>query len=218
MTMKNTARLLCLILLLTVLLSGCSAAAGPETAAAPRQTAPVERESTPGKSDPAASGSMATPDGTTPPPDESTTAPDDTDGMYLLVNGTRITLGMKFADVREALGAQTAPDEELRNCDGSFFGTFHFYPDLTVGENPDGLIYGIEVNSLFEGEGDAALMGKVRIGTTLEEALAVLGKPDNETTVASDCMLIYQTYDQYICVFLDADGMDAVSGISMSLI
>lgn len=135
--------------------------------------------------------------------------------MYMLVNGTRVELGMKYADVKEGLGAQTAPDQELGSCDDpSFVRMVHFYPGMTKTENPDGTIWGMELSSVYAGEGDAALKGSVKLGTTLDAALAALGQPENASSVNDDCMLIYRQDGQDIYVFLDTK---TVNGISMTL-
>ena len=135
--------------------------------------------------------------------------------MYMLVNGTKVELGMKYADVKEGLGAQTAPDKELGSCDDpSFVRMVHFYPGMTITENPDGTIWGMELSSVYAGEGDAALKRSVKLGTTLDAALAALGQPENASSVNDDCMLIYRQDGQDIYVFLDTK---TVNGISMTL-
>ena len=159
--------------------------------------------------------STTTPIESTSTPSENTPDPTGTDGMYMLVNGTRVELGMKYADVKEGLGAQTAPDQELGSCDDpSFVRMVHFYPGMTITENPDGTIWGMELSSVYAGEGDATLKGSVKLGTTLDAALAVLGQPENASSVNDDCMLIYRQDGQDIYVFLDTK---TVNGISMTL-
>lgn len=224
--MKKYVWMLCFTLLLTVLLVGCSQTASRETTADVQEqntaidskadpandtTTPIERNELP-------IGSSALPIENTSAPDETTADPMDADGMYMLVNGIKVELGMKYIDVKEGLGAQTAPDQELGSCDNpSFVRIVHSYPSLTVTENPDGAIWGIELSSVFAGVGDAALKGKVRLGSSLEEALAALGEPENASSIQDDCMLIYRQDGQDIYIFLDPDDHDAVRGISMTL-
>ena len=238
--MKKTVWMLCITLLLTVLLIGCATTASPNTTndtqkqsepagstSDPIDSTPIPIDTTPdpveSTSDPINTTtdpveSTTVPVDTTPDPVESTSEPVAADGMYMLVNGTRIELGMKYADVREGLGAQTAPDQELGSCDDpDFVRIVHFYPGMTVTENPDGTIWGIELSSIYAGEGDAALKGKVKLGTTLDEALAALGEPDNSASIKDDCMLNYQQDGQVIYIFLDADSNNTVSGISMMI-
>lgn len=234
--MEKTIRTLCLTLLLLGLLAGCAQTVSPEASTDTRHqsaaidskpdqanstttpmestTTPVESTTTPAESTALPIESTTTPIESIATPDENTPDPADTDGMYLLVNGTRVELGMKYAEVKEGLGAQTAPDQELGSCDDpTFVRMVHFYPGMTVTEDPDGTIRGMELSSMYAGEGDAALKGTVKLGTTLNEALATLGTPDNASSVKDDCMLIYRQAGQEIYIFLDSD---TVTGVSMT--
>ena len=195
-----------------------AAPAGSTTAPVESSAAPAGSTTAPVESTAAPVESTAAPVESTAAPVESTAAPDTTTGMYLLVNGARIAPGMRYADVREALGAQTAPDQELGSCDDpTFVRTVHFYPNLTVTENPDGVIWGIELSSMYAGTGDAALLGTVGLGATLDEALAALGAPENAGRAKEDRVLIYRQDGLEICVFLDAESGETVSGVSMTL-
>ena len=193
-----------IILLLTVLLVGCTAAGSPQAPASRNSFSATERKPNPAEHTPART--------------ESSSSIAAAEGMYMLVNGTEIALGMNYADVREGLGAETAPEQEFGSCDEdpSALKTVHFYPDLTVTEDSNGVICGIELNSLFEGEGDSALIGKVTLGTTLDEAVAVLGEPENYPLAEDDYALIYREDGQVIYVFLDVDGKQIVSDISIA--
>ncbi len=236
--MKKTIWMLCITLLLIGLLVGCSQSVNPGTTTGTQNqsaaidskpdpaintTPPIESTATPIESTITPVESTTTPiESTTTPientttPSENTSDPADTDGMYMLVNGTRVELGMKYADVKEGLGAQTAPDQELGSCDNpDFVRIVHFYPGMTVTENPDGTIWGMELSRMYAGEGDAALKGIVKLGTSLDAALAALGQPENASSAKDDCMLIYQQDGQIVYIFLDT-GNNAVSSISMT--
>ena len=138
-------------------------------------------------------------------------------GMYLLVNDTRIAVGMNYAEVSAALGPQTGPDQALNACDGSCFGTIHYHPGMTVTETDSGVIRGIELSVQFGGETDAALLGQVGLGTTMEAVLAALGEPENAATAEDDRVLTYgeDGLEILIC-FFDPENPNAVSGISMT--
>lgn len=231
--MKQLIWMLCINLLLILLLAGCTQAAEPKAAARPQspgpvidcksepadsRTGPEEVPSTPIDSTSIPIDSAAAPAESSVPSNADTPEPTDADGMYLLINGARVEPGMRYADVRDCLGGQTAPDQEIGSCDNpSFVRIVHFYPGLTVTENPDGVIWGMELSSVFAGEGDAALKGTIRIGTPLEEVLAILGEPENASSVKEDRTLIYQPENQDLYIFLDPDGKDTVTGISMTL-
>ena len=238
--MKKTIWMLCITLLLIGLLVGCSQSVNPGTTTdtqnqsavidskpdpANSTTTPIESTAKPIESTITPVESTTTPIESTTTPIESTATPSEntpdlteTDGMYILVNGARVELGMKYADVKEGLGAQTAPDQELGSCDDpSFVRMVHFYPGMTITENPDGTIWGMELSSMYTGEGDAALKGTVNLGTTLDTALAALGEPENASSVKDDCTLIYRQNGQDIYVFLDAGNNYTVIGISMTL-
>ena len=231
--MKKSLWMLCITLLLNVLLIGCNTAAVSETSEAqnqpslvdtvpaPADSTPVPADSTPVPEDsvPAQADSVPAPAENAPAQADSPSDPANEDGFSVLVNVTRIALGMRFSDVIEGLGGQTAPDQELGSCDGDpdSVRTTHFYPGLTVTENKEGVICGIEVSSVFGGENDAVLKGKVRLGTTLEETLAALGEPENKSSAEDDCVLIYRQDGQEIYVFLTSNGKQTVSGISLTL-
>lgn len=192
--MRRTIWMLCITLLLIGLLVGCSQSVNPgtttgtqnqsavidskpdqasstttpiESTAKPIESTitPVESTTTPVESTAPLIESTTTPIESTSTSSENTPDPTETDGMYMLVKGTRVELGMKYADVKEGLGAQTAPDQDLGSCDDpDFVRIVHFYPSMTVTENPDGTIWGMELSSMYTGEGDAALKGTVNLG------------------------------------------------------
>ena len=191
-----------------------SVAAPAESASAPVESAsaPVESTSAPVESSSAPAEHETAPVQTAPPPDGA-------EGLYLLAGGARIRPGQRYADVQSSLGEKTGPDQELGSCDDpSYVRKVHFYPGLSVTENPDGVIWGMELSPLYAGEGDAALLGAVRVGTTLDEALAALGRPENAASAKDDCMLLYRRDGVECCVFLDPDGGQTVSGVSLTLI
>lgn len=151
-------------------------------------------------------------------PGENT--PAASDGMYVLFRNTKVSLGMNYADVKEGLGEESGPAQDVLPCDGNEDGKtiLHFYPGFAVTENVDGVIVELEISELYEGEGDAALMGKVKIGATQEEAIAALGEPNNYPLPEDDYGLMYGQGNQYIGVFLDPDSnKEIVSSISMLL-
>ena len=140
-------------------------------------------------------------------------------GIYMTFNGTSFTLGMPYADVKDGLGAQTEPEEVILPCDGgdSYKNTIHHYPGFTVTENKDGIICEIDFSTMY-GEGDASLMGKIKIGSTQAEAVEALGTPDNYPLADDDFALSYSYDDKFVIVFLDSENnKETVSGASFML-
>lgn len=176
-------------------------------------------EQTPSSTSPASQAIPTEPASDTTAATEQSSEAEAAEGMYLLVNGVRLAPGMPYAELKAALGAQTAPDQALDACDGSSFGTIHFYPGMTVTENESGVIRGIECSVQFEGESDAALLGRVGLGATRAEVLAALGVPENAASADLDCVLSYRQEGLEIPVcFFDADSPDTVSSISLTQI
>ena len=217
------------ILAVLLCLSGCQAPsfdAPPAESAAPvvvmsspEKTAERGQldEQAPSPTPPASQPDTTEPVSDAPAPTEQNTEAKAAEGLYLLVNGARLAPGMNYADVKAALGAPIAPDQALDACDGSSFGTIHFYPGMTVTEGESGVIRGIECSVQFGGESDAALLGRVGLGATRAEVLAALGVPENAASVEVDCVLIYRQegMDVSVC-FFDADSPDTVSSIQMT--
>ena len=188
--MKKTLVVMCIVLLLAALAAGCATAPKTEPTAAPTQQPTAEP---------------------TPEP-----APEPA-GMYILCSGTKLAVGMQFADVKDGLGAETRPADVILPCDGgdAYKDTIHYFGTLAVTEDKDGVIAQLEISDLYETEGDAALMGKIKIGNTQAEAIAALGEPS--TPLADDdYALTYDLENGVVLVFLSPDdNKETVSGINI---
>ena len=188
--MKKTLVVMCTLLLLAALAAGCASAPKAEPTAAPTQQPTAEP---------------------TPEP-----APEPA-GMYILCSGTKLAVGMQFADVKDGLGAETRPADVILPCDGgdAYKDTIHYFGTLAVTEDKDGVIAQLEISDLYETEGDAALMGKIKIGSTQAEAIAALGEPS--TPMADDdYALTYDLENGVVLVFLSPDdNKETVSGINI---
>ena len=188
--MKKTLVVICIVLLLAALVVGCASAPKTEPTAAPTQQPAAEP--TPG---PAAEPA----------------------GMYILCRGTKLAVGMQFADVKDGLGAETRPADVILPCDGgdAYKDTIHYFGTLAVTEDKDGVIAQLEISDLYETEGDAALMGKIKIGSTQADAIAALGEPS--TPLADDdYALTYDLANGVVLVFLSPDdNKETVSGINI---
>ncbi len=141
-------------------------------------------------------------------------------GMYLQYNDAKIAIGMKFEDVKDGLGTETRTPEVILPCDGgdAYKDTLHFYPGMAVTENIDGVISQIEVSDLYEGEANATVSGKVKVGDTVETAVGALGEPVNYPIPDDEYSMTYNEGDANILLFLDPDNKDVISGIWMTLV
>lgn len=119
------------------------------------------------------------------------------EGVFVTMNGFNLKVGVPYADVKDKLGKEIAPAETIDSCDpnSDWKQTMHFYEGVIVTEDKDGNIDGIQVQ-----EGDAALMGKIRIGATKEDVKAVLGEPDTDAEWG-----IYYESDPMINFYLDEE-------------
>ena len=187
--MKKTLVVMCIVLLLAALAAGCASAPKAEPTPAPTQQ----------------------------PTAAPTPEPAETEGMYILCSGTTLAVGMQFADVKDGLGAETRPADVILPCDGSdaYKDTIHYFGTLAVTEDINGVIAQLEISDLYGTEGDAALMGKIKIGNTQAEAIAALGEP-TRPMADDDYALTYDLENGVVLVFLSPDdNKETVSGINI---
>ncbi len=152
------------------------------------------------------------------PETEPAETPDAADGLYLVYNGAKLALGMSFADVKDALGEETRPADEILPCDGgdSFKDTMHHYAGMDVTEDINGIVKEIDVPGVDESS-EAAVLGKVKVGDKQSDAVAALGEPENYPLAEDDFALTYKTDNQYINLFLDPDNKETISGMMFML-
>ena len=204
--MKKTLSVLLALVLLAALAAGCANQPQPTGTQSPVNTqapAPDTKEA------PAPITTEApSPITTEAPAPETTKAPAEApEGIYIDMNGVQIVVGVPFADLEEALGPQTAPAETIYACDpdSDWQQTMHYYEGVIVCEDKDGVINNVQVS-----EGDAALMGKLRIGATPEEVKAVFGTPETEETWG----MYYESTTPWVNFYLD-DETGLVTGFSL---
>ena len=176
--MKKTLCLLLAALLIAALFVGCSSGKTPEGTKA-TENAAVE-----------------------------STAASAPEGPYLTLNGEYITLGLAFADVKDKLGEETAPAEEMYACDpgSDWKQTMHTYAFGTVTEDKDGVLNSIQISS-----GDATVNGTVGIGATVDKVKAALGEPESE----EEGLALYYTFSNVMVnLFLE---QNTVTGFNMML-
>ena len=129
------------------------------------------------------------------------------EGVYVAMNGVNISLGIPFADLQDKLGEESKPSETINSCDenSDWKQTMHFYDGVTVTEDKDGLIDGVEVS------GDtASLMGKIKIGATADEVKEALGEPDTD----AEWGIYYNSSNPWVNIYLDEET-GTVSGFAL---
>lgn len=118
--------------------------------------------------------------------------------VYVEVNGEKIVLGVPFEELKDKLPAETQPAETIDSCDpdSDWKQTIHYYNGFVVKENKDGVATAIEVS-----EGEYAVNGKIKIGSTRDEVKALLGEPDDDT----EWGLYYTSTMPLMTFFLDEE-------------
>lgn len=129
------------------------------------------------------------------------------EGIFITFNGQNIKVGVPFADMEEKLGQEVQPAETINSCDegSDWKQTMHFYDGMIVTEDKDGIIDGVQVQ-----DGDAALMGVIKIGATKDDVKAVLGEPDTDESWG----LYYENTDPMVNLYLDEET-GLISGFAL---
>ena len=129
------------------------------------------------------------------------------EGIFVTYNGQNIKVGVPFTDMKDKLGKETQPAETIDSCDegSDWKQTMHFYDGMIVTENKDGIIDGLQVQ-----EGDAALMGKIKIGASKEDVKAVMGEPDTDESWG----IYYENTNPTVNFYLD-DETGLISGFAL---
>ena len=124
-------------------------------------------------------GCQETKPGDTQAPD---TQPAQSDELFwFTLNGVEIHMGVPYAELAEKLGGEAKPSETIESCDpGSDWITIqHFYPGITVNEDKNGNVFGIEMSEWAVGPGDVTLNGVLKLHeATRDDVVAVLGEPE----------------------------------------
>ena len=194
--MKKVLSMLLVLLMLAVLFVGC----GSEDKPAETKSSCATESQTQDATESQGASDSQTPDTTEAPAPEA-------EGIFITVNGVDVTVGVPFADLEEALGAPIAPADTMDSCDegSDWKQTMHYYAGVIITENKDGVIDGVQVS-----DGDAALMGKLRIGATKDEVVALLGTPDTDESWG----IYYMSTSPMINFYLD-ETTGLISGFAL---
>lgn len=107
----------------------------------------------------------------------------------------------------EVLVSPIAPAETIESCDegSDWKQTMHYYEGVTITENKDCVIDCVQV-----GDGDAALMGKIRIGASRDDVIAFFGTPDTDESWG----IMYENTSPMVNFYLD-DETGLISGFAL---
>ena len=132
--------------------------------------------------------------------------------LYAVVNGQEVRLGDSFDEIREGLGEEAKPAEEVEPCDGDtdWLKTIHFYNGISIHHNKDGIVENIDINTYDVGEGDALFMGSVKLGDSVDSIKEIFGEPRQEDEWSMD----YMIGDVYLLVMKAEEGSDTIGEIN----
>lgn len=140
-------------------------------------------------------------------PDTQTpdTQPSQNDELFwFTLNGEEIHLGVPYAELAEKLGDEAKPSETIESCDpGSDWITIqHYYPGITVNEDKNGNVFGIEMSEWAVGPGDVTVNGVLKLGeATEEDVYEVLGKPEEPNEYG----IFYDWNGYHLGIYLNDD-------------
>lgn len=136
--------------------------------------------------------------------------PKEPQALYVTINGANVRLGMKYADVKAALGGEAKPAEGWEPCvgDGESTVTSHFYTGSIIDEDPKtGIINRIYVDP-EDTTGDPSLVtlaGKLKVGGPDASLKEIFGEP-KETETDEDGTAYTFDYDKTMLRVQTKDG------------
>ena len=188
MKMNRIIALMLAALLLAAVFAGCAREKTPETTKAPETQAPETR-----------APETKAPETQAP----ETEAADQQDFFWFTLNGTEIHMGVPYAELKEKLGDEAKPSETIEACDPSsdWVQIVHFYPGITVNEDKNGNVFGIELGEYNVGPGDAVINGTLKVGvSTRDDVVSVLGEPE-----PNEYGMFYNWNGYMLAVYLDEE-------------
>ncbi len=123
---------------------------------------------------------------------ESSEEPDDTpaeaavwiegslaDRAKVLYNGVTFGTGDNINDIKEALGAESAPSSSAASCLTGELILEYYYAGMTIQANDDGTIFAVEISENLSPGRTASTAGGLRCGSTAEDAAVAFGEPED---------------------------------------
>lgn len=139
--------------------------------------------------------------------DASQDTPAVADPNFVLINGFELKVGVKFDDVKDKLGKETAPCEMGENCDPEAPDNFnYYYGGARINVDDKGIVKGIGLESA---DTEAAFAGKVKVGSNISEVESLLGQPSQ---IENGSMYHFETANESYLMFTE-NGI--ISFISM---
>lgn len=117
---------------------------------------------------------------------ESKDTPAEADKFYFIINGYNLKIGDTFEDVKDKLGKEIKPAEDIGACDPQGRSDFaYFYDGVEVTVHFDGKVTRMYVDE--ENKGAATLAG-IALGDSVDKVKSTLGEPTGEDESSIDYM------------------------------
>lgn len=104
--------------------------------------------------------------------------------VFITLNGQKVYIGLTYADIKDSLGDEIKPSEEILPCGdggGDWKRVIHFYPGTTVTEDQNGIICEVSINMGNDGEAEALVMDQIKLGGSVAELKNLMeGTPVSE--------------------------------------
>ena len=137
--------------------------------------------------------------------EETTAAAVSADNPYISFNGVDVQIGMNWADIKDKLGSETKPVDEIKPCDGGdYIQIMHYFDGLTVTTLRDETVVTL---STEDGGDGATLMGQVKKGDSIDAVKSAMGEPDS----IDEYQMNYTKGNASVFVYLENNVVRAVA-------
>lgn len=133
--------------------------------------------------------------------------PAEPDKCYVTINGTNLRAGMKFSDVKNALGAPKS-ERQIVDEGGAFGGDYYNlieYEDFEITTDPKDIIRIIDVTGKTGIGSSITIGGKIKLGDSFDVVRAFLGTPTTEEKDEDMDFKVYQ-FEKCTLVFYVTDN------------
>ena len=98
--------------------------------------------------------------------------------IFARVNGQKVYIGLLFADIKDSLGDEIKPSDEILPCGdgaGDWKRIQHYYPGMYIMEDQDGIICEISMSKMHDGECEALVNDQIKLGDSIAALKELLG-------------------------------------------